>query len=452
MPFTPPRLSTWAMALLGAALLGLTVRLGYVFIYQYHPFIGGDSYTYHYGANLLADGKGFIQPREYREHGLIVQAADHAPLYTLLLAAESFIGLSSYLDHQILSCLIGTATVLLVGQTARNLFGKGPGLFAAIVVAIYPYFWFNDGTVLSEGLAQCATALTVLLAYRFWRRRDLPTAAWLGAAIALAALSRAEALLLPVLLVVPLVLWMRGMAWKRRVALILASGAATVVVIAPWAGYNLSRFDHPVIISSELDSTLLAANCDATYHGPLLGFWSYPCQIRVPTTDRDPSRQAVIDHRVALDYIHRHESALPAVLLAREGRTLGWFRPSQMVQLDSSLLTVPKNWDRFAMVLLYSLEVASIFGVVTMRKRGIPVTPLAALILNAVIASALTLGQTRLRATSEVAFVLLATAGFAGLSAHLSERRARTGAPTRQNAQQQGALIDQDRAGAAAAD
>jgi 4-amino-4-deoxy-L-arabinose transferase-like glycosyltransferase len=441
---TLPRLSRWGWWLLGVALLGLTVRLGYVFIYQYHPFIGGDSYTYHYGANLLADGKGFIAPLDYKEHGLVIQAADHAPLYTLILAAESSIGLSSYTDHQVLSCLIGTVTILLVGQTARGLFGKGAGIFAAVIVAIYPYFWFNDGTVLSEGLAQCATALAVLLAYRFWRRRDLPTAIWLGVAIALAALSRAEALLLPVLLVIPLVLWMRGMAWKRRISLILASGIATLVVIAPWVGYNFSRFERPVIISSELDITLLAANCDEAYYGPLRGFWSYKCQTSVPRTYLDPSRQAVEYRKVALDYARDHLSALPAVLLAREGRTWGWYRPSQMVQLDSALLTTPKNWGRFAMVMLYSLQVASIFGVLVMRKRRIPLTPLFALLVNAALATALTLGQTRLRSTSEIAFVLMATAGFTGLAGYISERRGRRLEQHGRMPEEQGARIQVD--------
>ena len=51
--------------MIAVALLGLTVRLGYVFIYQYHVHIGGDSFYYHYGANLLATGHGFIQPYDY---------------------------------------------------------------------------------------------------------------------------------------------------------------------------------------------------------------------------------------------------------------------------------------------------------------------------------------------------------------------------------------------------
>ncbi len=199
--------------MIAIALLGLTVRLGYVFIYQYHVHIGGDSFYYHYGANLLAtatasssrttitSGAGPCRPPSIRRST------------SSSSALESFIGLLSYTDHQVLSCLIGTATIFIIGYTARELFGKGAGIFAAVIVAIYPYFWFNDGGVLSEGARAAdhrtdrAAGLPLLEAAD--REVGVPGS---GVGIALATLSRAEAILLPVLLMVPLVLWMKGHA------------------------------------------------------------------------------------------------------------------------------------------------------------------------------------------------------------------------------------------------
>ena len=412
--------------LIAVAALGLTVRLGYVFIYQYHVHIGGDSFYYHYGANLLADGKGFIQPYDYYQRGWIVQAAEHPPLYIVILGLESFIGLSSYTDHQVLSCLIGTITIFIIGYTAKELFGKGAGIFAAVIVAIYPYFWFNDGGVLSEGTAQTTTALTVLFAYRFWQKRTLGSAAWLGAGIALATLSRAEAILLPVLMMVPMVLFMKNMAWKRRISLILVSGLTSVLVLGPWVGYNLSRFAKPVTVSSGFDVTLLSANCPTTYYGTFRGYWAAICVIYKPRVYRDLSLQAGIYRKDALDFIESHERELPALTLAREGRTWGFYRPGQNVQLDSQIETKPKNWGRFGLIMLYSLEIASVFGVLVMRRRKIPVTPCAALIVNVIISTAITFGQSRYRASAEVALVLMATAGFAGLWEIRERRRGRS--------------------------
>ena len=111
------------------------------------------------------------------------------------------------------------------------------------------------------------------------------------------------------------------------------------------------------------------------------------------------------------------------MLVAREGRTWGWWNPPQIPDLDSAIETKPVNWGRFAMVMLYSLEIASIFGVRVMRKRKIPLTPLVALIVNVCISTALTFGQTRYRASAEIALVLMATAGFAGLAEHIKRKR-----------------------------
>ncbi len=409
--------------MIAVGLLGLTVRLGYVFIYQYHVPIGGDSYYYHYAANLLATGHGFIFPYDYNFSHITTQAAEHPPLYIVLLAGESWIGLHTYLEHQIFTVLMDTSTILIIGYTARELFGKGAGIFAAVIVAIYPYFWFNDGGILSEGTAQLTTAMTVLWAYRLWERRTVKSACWLGLGIALATLSRAEAILLPVLLLLPLVLFMKPMQWKRRIQLILASGLTAAFVLGPWVGYNLSRFDKTVTVSNGFDITLLSANCNDTYYGPRIGYWSFNCVAPVARKYPDLSDQAVIYKQKAYAYIKSHKSRLPLVLVAREGRTWGWWNPPQIPDLDSNIETKPVNWGRFAMVMLYALEIASVFGVGVMRKRKIPLTPLVALIVNVCISTALTFGQTRYRASAEIALVLMATAGFVGLAEHIKRRR-----------------------------
>ncbi len=50
-------------------------------------------------------------------------------------------------------------------------------------------------------------------------------------------------------------------------------------------------------------------------------------------------------------------------------------------------------------------------------------TPLAALIVNVCISTAITFGQTRYRSSAEVALVLMATAGFVGLAEKYQRRR-----------------------------
>jgi 4-amino-4-deoxy-L-arabinose transferase-like glycosyltransferase len=427
VPLRLPRPTKWNWWLIAIGLVGLGVRLAYTFTVQYHVHIGGDSFYYHFGANLLADGKGFIQPYDFYQRHIEVQAAEHPPLYIVLLGIESWLGLSSYTDHQVLSCFIGTITIFLIGLTARKLFGNWAGLFAALIVAIYPYFWFNDGAVLSEGTAQMTTALTVLFAYRFWEQRTYKRAVWLGVGMALATLSRAEALLLPVLLLIPLVAVMKQIDWKRKIGLILASGVTMGVVLGPWVGYNMTRFEKPVTVSTGFDVTLLSANCDITYKGEFRGYWAALCVINIPREYTDLTLQAQVYRRLALDYIKAHKRELPMLTLAREGRTWGWYRPYQNVQFDNNIETKPKLWGYPALYMLWILEGASLVGFFVMRRRKIPVVPTLALIVNVVISTGITFGQSRYRSSAEVALVLMGTAGFVGLMGLLRPGRGDTG-------------------------
>ena len=45
----------------------------------------------------------------------------------------------------------------------------------------------------------------------------------------------------------------------------------------PWVVYNLGRFEEPVVLSHGDGNVLSGSNCDATYHGTLLGFHNGFC-------------------------------------------------------------------------------------------------------------------------------------------------------------------------------
>ena len=73
----------------------------------------GDAYYYHAGANLLADGKGYLDPYGYAQHHELPGAA-HPPLYLTYLAVASVVGARSVLSHQMWTVLLGTATIVAV--------------------------------------------------------------------------------------------------------------------------------------------------------------------------------------------------------------------------------------------------------------------------------------------------------------------------------------------------
>jgi len=199
-----------------------------------------------------------------------VQAADHPPLYLLFLAVPSTLGIGTPLTHLVWSASCGTATVVVVGLLGRRVGGARVGLIAAALAAVYPNIWVYDGQLLSETLAIFVATLTLLLAYRAWEQPTLRRYAALGLSCGAAALTRSELVLLVPALVFPIALTARVETrgrWQR-------AGLATVisiVVVSPWVVYNMTRFQHPVYLSSQLQPTLAGANCQDTYYGKELG-------------------------------------------------------------------------------------------------------------------------------------------------------------------------------------
>src|SRR3981081_2693891 len=95
-------------ALLAVAVGGLVLRVVYVLVERRGVDCGGDARFCHEGANLLADGKGFISPFAY-DAGRVVESAEHPPLYLFSLAIPSAPTLTSTLTHLLWRCTVGAA-------------------------------------------------------------------------------------------------------------------------------------------------------------------------------------------------------------------------------------------------------------------------------------------------------------------------------------------------------
>src|SRR4051812_35137535 len=102
--------STFARGLALITVIGLVVRVTYVLAVR-HDAVGGDGFAYFLSAGNLADGKGFIRPPA----AVKLADAPHPPLWALALTIPRLLGLSSFLDSQLLAAIIGTTTVAVVG-------------------------------------------------------------------------------------------------------------------------------------------------------------------------------------------------------------------------------------------------------------------------------------------------------------------------------------------------
>jgi 4-amino-4-deoxy-L-arabinose transferase-like glycosyltransferase len=396
-------------------ILGLGIRLASLFgPHRSRRPAGGDAYYFHNAANLLVEGKGFINPFMYLSHHphQVVQTALWPPLFVIVLALPSAIGLKTFFAHRIWCCIIGAGGVIVCGYAGRDIGGRRVGLIAGFLLAIYPNIWMSDELALSEALSPILAATVLLLAYRFWKSPSTKRVLWLGLSIGVAMLGRDELALLVVFLLVPLVLLAKPLSWRRRFAVLGVGLLAAALVVAPWVGYNLSRFQKPVFISNGLGVTLDSANCDAVYSGAYEGYWSLLCALtagnRVINPRVDESVQESEAQAYAVHYIRHHEGRLVPVESARLGRAFAFFHPLEQIKLDSTVETRPFHWALVGLGMYYTLLGLSIGGVVILRRRRIPVFPLIALGLDVVVSVVLTFGQTRYRSTFEVALVILA--------------------------------------------
>ena len=113
---------------------------------------------------------------------------------------------------------------------------------------------------------------------------------------------------------------------------------------------------------------------------------------------------------------------MPAVVLAREGRTWGFFNPRQQIELDS-FSTREVELSRLGFAMYYGLAVGTVAGAVILRRRRIPVLPILAPIVSVTLTVSVAFGETRYRALAEVSLVLLAAVAIDAAVAEIVRRR-----------------------------
>lgn len=386
----------FATRLAAVAGVGLAIRLVYALAVMGGRDPRGDGREFHLLANVLANTGSYIQPFQYLGLHHTVPTTEKPPLYPAVLALFSWLGLDSVNAHRVVSCVLGTAAVVLIGMLGRRVAGDRIGLIAGALAAVYPALWMLDASLRSESLYVALIALALLLACE---RKPI----WLGIAIGLAALTRSEALLLlPLLLLcaVP-----KGGRLKVTIACAL--------VLAPWLARNWITFDQPTGISTNEGGLFAGANCHSAYYTPLIGTWAcFPVN--------DPAwgeNEAVISGHLrkrAFDYASDHAGRVPAVVGVRVLRVWDLWDPEDASHLEASIADRHIRAQQAAMISLYVLIPFAVAGAVILRRRGDPLRILIVPIVFVVLVAALSYGSTRFRVAAEPAIVVLASVGLDG--------------------------------------
>jgi 4-amino-4-deoxy-L-arabinose transferase-like glycosyltransferase len=256
-----------------------------------------------------------------------------------------------------LNVVLATATVVLIYLIAERMMGRREALVAGGFFALLPGPLFMTGLYLSETMFIFMLvgflALVVCLPDRRW------TAIALGIALGVAALTRGEGLLMPI---IPLAFWWGSMArreWLRRVALLLGMMALT---IAPWTIRNAVVMDGFIPVGNNPSGTLWSGhNPDA--NGWIVNPKTPPEKVGGEAPDeteraRQLRREAI---RWALRNPHKELGLIPRRLLilnqGSAGSIGGWLNAGPRYQWElgtSSILVFTVLGDAFGYFLLFA--------------------------------------------------------------------------------------------------
>ena len=394
--------SSLAAVVVGGAIL----RVARLLITKWNKgLLLNDSLYYSAQARQLAHGVWF------REVFSDQPGAEHGPLTSTLMALVSW-GSDPTNRQRLVTVGCGIATVAVVGLVARRIGGDRIGLIAAGLAAVYPNLWINDGLVMSESVSGLLIALTMLLVLRWAESPGYRRAVLCGAIVGLGALARSELILLaPFIAVLMVVVGRRAAPRFGTQAMVVL--VASVVVIAPWMIFNATRFDRPVLLTTNEGPLWLGANCEDSYYGPALGGWSLFCVVNahIGEDGEDTSVRSSEQRRLGVQYAEDHLGRLPVVVVARIGRTLDLYDVSGLVHGD-----VGEERERLAtwagVVAFWILGPLAAIGALRLRRLY-----LAVLLLPIVVVAVTTLvfyGGHRIRASAEPAIVVLAACALDG--------------------------------------
>ncbi len=407
------------------AIGAVVIRIAFIVIVAPTVPALGDASAYHLLAEHLAHGGGYIRPFDNLLLHVQRPTAEYPPLFPVLLSLPARLGAHSVEQQRIFVAFVGAGTVALVGLLGRRVASAPVGLIAAALAAVYPMLFLSEATLMAESLYVALATTMLLLAYRAFDDPKPARFAALGVATGFATLTRAEGILLGIVIVVPLGFFLRDLTTRDRVLRVLLALGVAVAVVAPWTIRNAVKFHAFVPVSNNVATLVDGANCDATYAGHQLGLWRESFSQAGDSARRLPQAQACFEGfdiadphfdeaqaagvhtRAGLGYARHHVGSLPKVAAVRVLRTWGLYAPSDQISFES-LEGRPRAWQLRGTLMYWVLAPLAIAGAVVLRRRRRLLWPLAATAVTVTLVAAATYGQQRFRIAAEPAILVLA--------------------------------------------
>jgi hypothetical protein len=353
--------------------------------------------------NLLA-GEG-LWFRYY--FGLGKAWANRPPLYPLFLAGVEAVTGPSSTAILLSQSALGALTAVLALALGRRMGGAGAGLFAGLLVAVYPYFVVNDTTLVEQSLSACLLAAFALsFVAGCGRARG---AVVTGVLAGLLALTREVFVPVFGLVLLARLLGAGGGRRRSRLGWTALCAALFLLTLSPWLLRNAMRFGRPGLSFSDGKALWVGNNPHtfSRYPRESIDASEWEAFQRLPPDVVERLRRAPDERRLqeeyrrlAVDYIREDPGRFFRAGLRKVGALLtpvltprgdSWFKQAAYAASYGSALAL-------AMV-----------GAVLLGRRWRKLTLLAGLTLLGIAAVSFVFwGQTRIRAPADVLLLVLA--------------------------------------------
>lgn len=396
----------------------------------------GDGLYWHLASKYFAEGSGFPHPIVLYFSNINTPAADHPPVFIIYLGVLSKLGFNSVLSHQIGAAALALIAVPLFGLVGRRIGGNAVGIVALLLSALNPLLWGWAPLVMSEPMAVIFVLALLWIAMRYMDRKShneqslIKEGIALGVITGIATLTRSELLLTGGLIILIVTASSRVTEWLKRVLLV---GLTCIVTLAPWVGYNLSRFEHPVFLSIGSDITFASAYCDETFYGENIGYWSFACQeeawqyARSKVVEPNPDQSQLMPHvkKYWRSYVAENKLRTAQVIPLRLGRAFGGYELTQQMNLEIFIDGRSREATMASWLLYFSMIPLALLGwrliSLSFWNRIIFLVP----ILASIVTVAITWGNPRYRFSVDVILILFASVGSCQVYRLLISRRTR---------------------------
>ena len=296
--------------------LALVIRLAYVLTIpnEIRP-LDYDGHVYDLIARNIVDGKGF-------NYDTGVNQSWRPPLYPLFLALNYLLFGQNYIAVRVVQALLGASTCVVAFLIARDYLGKGTGIIASLIVALYPGLVYFTGLLVTETLFILLVVSATLFLLRFLKTWSLRDGGATGILLGLSALCRPQVLaFVPFLFVV---LFLASKTRKPAIANFIPVFLVILAIILPWTLRNYAVHGEFVLISTNGGYNFYVGN-----NPEATGRLTKPYFSSQQQALRDELTEAKIDteyYKWGLDYIRGNP--LASLKMAAKKVGILWFEPT----------------------------------------------------------------------------------------------------------------------------